>query len=265
MRPIDRAAMQRLFTKRGEAALAAALRRRPLIAFDFDGTLAPIVAQPELAHIPAPVAARLSWLAARVPVAIITGRAVADVRPRLHFTPRYIVGNHGAEPEEGAPALALARALDPLRERVLARAAALALAGIRVEDKGLSIALHYRLARDRDAARALIDDIVGALPSTVSLFAGKLVVNAIASGAPDKADALRGLVARSGAACAIFAGDDVNDEPVFETAPPSWLTIRVGCDQPGSRARYFIDSTHEMALLLDRMLAGLPGPAPAGA
>ena len=54
-----------------------------------------------------------------------------------------------------------------------------------------------------------------------------------------------------------FAGDDVNDEPVFVAAPPDWLTVRVGRDEPASHAQYFLDSPVEMALLLERMLTFL--------
>jgi trehalose 6-phosphate phosphatase len=51
------------------------------------------------------------------------------------------------------------------------------------------------------------------------------------------------LVARCGAACALFAGDDVNDEPVFVAAPPHWLTVRVGRDDRAlARAYFFLDS-----------------------
>jgi hypothetical protein len=66
---------------------------------------------------------------------------------------------------------------------------------------------------------------------------------------------IRYLVLRSGAPCAIFAGDDVNDEPVFAQAPPQWLTIRVGRGAPGCRARYFVNGTHEMAQALERMVS----------
>jgi trehalose 6-phosphate phosphatase len=90
-----------------------------------------------------------------------------------------------------------------------------------------------------------------------------MVVNATAAGAPDKAHAVRALLARSGASCAVFAGDDVNDEPVFESAPPTWLTVRVGRDDPKSRAQFFLDSPNEVALLLERMLVHLPRLDPA--
>jgi trehalose 6-phosphate phosphatase len=251
--------MRHLFTKRGEAALVAAMRRRPLLAFDFDGTLAPIVPRPEDARVPAAVSARLSWLAARVPVAIVTGRAVGDVRSRLGFAPRYVIGNHGAE-DESVDAAPLTRAIDPLRDLLSAHAGSLADAGVRTEDKGLSIALHYRLAPRPVEAAALVRGLMSRLPPTLHVFAGKMVVNVIAAHAPDKADAVRRLQSRSGAAGAFYVGDDVNDEPVFIAALPQWLTVRIGRDDRASRARYFLDSVDEVAPLLDRMLAHLPTP-----
>jgi trehalose 6-phosphate phosphatase len=62
----------------------------------------------------------------------------------------------------------------------------------------------------------------------------------------------------------VFAGDDVNDEPVFESAPPHWLTIRIGRGDGRSRARYFLDSPNEMAMLLERMRVLVPLPLPSG-
>ncbi len=254
--------MQHLFSPPGQAALAAAMRRSPLLAFDFDGTLAPIELLPEQARVPAALSAQLAALAARAPVAIVTGRAVADVRGLLGFVPRYIVGNHGAEDEDEAPAdrPALARAIDPLRRLLAAQAAALADAGVRVEDKGLSIALHYRLAPRPADATALIGEITSQLPPTLHVFAGKMVVNAMAARAPDKADAVRRLQARSGTGGVFYVGDDVNDEPVFRSATAHWLTVRVGSDDVASHAQYFIDSVDEMAPMLQRLLTHLPPP-----
>ena len=77
------------------------------------------------------------------------------MRGRLGFEPRYIVGNHGAEDDiDAAAAAARADALEPLRRSLLAKTEALAAAGVTVEDKGQSIALHYRLSREPRSTRS---------------------------------------------------------------------------------------------------------------
>jgi trehalose 6-phosphate phosphatase len=251
--------MKHLFSPTGEAALAEAMQRKPLLAFDFDGTLVPIVARPDDARMSQAIAARLTRLGAHLPVAIVTGRSIADVQQRLGFVPHYIVGSHGAENSDDPQSTASYRlVMDGLRRQLARRQGGLADAGVQVEDKGQSIALHYRLSRERRKAISLIEDLLSDADLTLRTFPGKMVVNVVPADAPDKAAAVRALVARCGAANAVFAGDDVNDEPVFVAAPPSWLTIRVGRDDPTSSARFFLDSASEVAMLLDRMLAGLP-------
>lgn len=249
--------MKRLFTPEGEAALQDTIQRHPLLAFDFDGTLAPIVARPGDARVPAPVAHRLQLLAERLPVAVVSGRSVQDVRRRLLFTPWRIVGNHGAEDDELGAAEGQAALLAPARACLSAQAGPLRAAGVMVEDKGMSIALHYRLAADPVAAQGAIGVLVAGLPSSLAVFGGKMVVNIVAARSRDKADAVAALVAASGAQAAVFVGDDVNDEPVFVRAEPGWLTVRVGHDDPRSSARWFLDGPADLPRLLDRMLAAL--------
>jgi trehalose 6-phosphate phosphatase len=249
--------LRHLSSAEGQAALVALMRGSVLFAFDFDGTLAPIRPRPGDVQVSATLALRLEKLARLRPVAIVTGRRIDDVRGRLGFTPTWIVGNHGAE-DDGDPEAALraAQALDPLRRRIEARADGLQDAGVAIEDKGQSLALHFRTAPDRDAARALIDEVLAGFTPQLHVFGGKLVVNAVAADAPDKAVAVRRLLARAGAQNAFFAGDDVNDEPVFAAAQPGWVTVRIGCDRRGmSAARFCIDGPHEMAVVLDRILA----------
>ncbi len=247
--------MRHLFSPDGHDALVALMRLRPLLAFDFDGTLAPIVDHPEDARVPAAVCQGLAQLSKVLPVAIITGRSVADVTPRLGFEPRYIVGNHGAEdPDVGPPSVA-SQALDELRHRIAAQAAALDEAGVRIEDKQYSLALHYRLAADPGAALLRIEELLQGLESALKRFGGKCVVNLVALGVPDKGDALATLLRRSHAASAFFVGDDVNDEAVFMRAEPHWLTVKIGRDDPLSRAMFFLDSDAELAEVLQRMLA----------
>jgi len=70
--------MPHLLQASGEDALAAVLRRGPLLAFDFDGTLTPIVATPDQARISQAVSGKLQQLASRLPVAIVTRRGGDD-------------------------------------------------------------------------------------------------------------------------------------------------------------------------------------------
>ncbi len=250
--------MPYLFSAEGETKLAATLAQRPLLAFDFDGTLAPVVARPGDARTSRAVSTRLGALGARLPPAILTPRSVADVRTRLDFEPTFAVGNHGAEDERAVDGtMPPTPALDRLRELLVRRRDGLAAAGVAVEDKQLSIALHYRLSRGCERALALIE-LLTPLAGALRVFAGKLVVNLSAPDAPDKFDAVQALLARCGADRAVFAGDDVNDEPVFARAPASWLTVRVGRDDPSSKASFFLDELREMAMLLERMPVLLP-------
>ena len=249
--------MKHLFAPEGAAALVATLARHPLLAFDFDGTLAPIVARPDDARVPQAVARRLDRLAASLPLAIISGRKVDDLRTRLAFKPHYIIGNHGAEDSSVAMPVDRAPLFDGLRARLREYACELDLAGVMAEDKQQSFALHYRWSRDRDKALELITHLLSGLGPQLGVFGGKMVVNIVAAASPDKADAVMRLLDRSGAGSAVFVGDDLNDEPVFARAQASWLTVRVGRDDPSSQAMFCLDNFGEVATMLDRMLAVL--------
>jgi trehalose 6-phosphate phosphatase len=242
--------MKHVLGAEGQAALQDLLASEPLLVFDFDGTLAPIVPDPQSARMLLPVARSLRTLARRWPVAVVTGRAIADVRSRLDFDPWAIVGSHGAE-DPCSPDASDPRRLDLVRIALQADGGlGLKQAGVMVEDKGQSMALHYRLARDRDLAHAAALLFVQSLGDAVAAFEGKMVVNIVAPDAPHKGDAVLRLLQRSGATSLLFVGDDVNDEPVFRCAMPSWVTVKVG-REAHSAARFFIDSTAEMAIMLD--------------
>jgi trehalose 6-phosphate phosphatase len=246
--------MKHLFAPDGRQAIAAVMRLRPLLAFDFDGTLAPIVLRPDDARVAAPVARALARLGSTHPIAIVTGRRVADVVARLGFEPAFIVGSHGAEGLSGEPLADFEAALTDVRRRLADHAAALGHAGVLIEDKGSSIALHYRIAADPVLALQSIDAALADVGPDVRIFGGKFVVNAVAAAAPDKGVAMLRLVERASAGAALFVGDDVNDEAVFEIAPPHWLTVRVGRVDTGTRARYYLDSHHDMARLMQQLI-----------
>lgn len=250
-----------ILSPQGLERLTALTHRRTLYAFDFDGTLAPLQDNPDSVRVDAELAACLARLASLAPVAIITGRKVDDVRPRLGFEPLAILGNHGAEdPGDRLTATRWSDALMPVRVRLSALSGELARAGVSIEDKGLSIALHHRLAHDPVASRRAIDHALEKLPSRVLRLSGKGVVNIVVADAPDKVAALRSLLNQTACATAFFAGDDSNDEPVFVAAAEDWVTLKIGEDV-GSAARFGLANQDGMRAVVKHLVQNL-FPAP---
>lgn len=250
--------VQSLLSSAGMAALSSLLRANTLFAFDFDGTLAPLVDQPDEAVLPPARIRLLRDIARKAPVAILSGRSAKDVAARLGFTPGAVIGSHGAddlaEPEQGALAQA---ALAVVRQALAVAHTSLRAAGVSVEDKAQSIALHYRLAADPDLARQTIGEVLAASAAGLHVFGGKCVVNIAPANAPDKGDALRKLAARFAVQTVLYAGDDLNDEPAFASAEPHWLTVKIGAGSP-TAARYFVRSLDELDPVL-RVIADAVG------
>jgi trehalose 6-phosphate phosphatase len=245
-----------VFSPEGRAALDRVMSaRRPLLAFDFDGTLAPIVPRPDDARLPLPVVWRLTELSKRFEVAIVTGRSLADVKPRLTFEPRHLVGNHGAEDfDGGADAGVWAKSLEAVRVVLRAARPQLATCGVTVEDKGASIALHFRCAPNEAVARAAIDAALRGFDQQLTIGLGKCVVNLIPHGAPDKGDALLAIAERNGADAGLYIGDDENDEPAFAKLDATWVTVRVGPLHTETRATFCLDGPTQMPVLLHYLI-----------
>lgn len=228
---------------------------RALFAFDFDGTLAPIVSRPNYARAAIGVQQRLAQLAKRVPVAVISGRSLADLRQRIPAEIRYSIGNHGnegaAEAGNAESMRAMCRAwIAQLNERLAGSAAD---AGIVVENKGVTLSVHYRLARDRAQAARVLEDLVQQLTPPARVIGGKFILNLLPPNSRTKFDALVELAQREAVERLLFVGDDATDELVFAQAPAHWTTVRVELDQ-ASRADFFIHQQSEIAILLDQLL-----------
>ncbi len=247
-----------LLDAEGREALGRLMRRRPLLGFDFDGTLAPIVMQPDEARLPEGTARLLERLTERVPVAVVSGRQVLDVRHRLGFKPTHIVGNHGAEDEFDGPDPRVVATLAEFRELARRVEPMLNEAGATIEDKGASIAIHYRMAANPARAREAIASLRDELPPEIVFESGKRVVNVLVEGAPDKGDAMARLTARYGTDAGFYIGDDTNDEPAFERAGPDWVTVRVGPRLDHSHARYYLNEQVEVDDVLRLMLQARP-------
>jgi trehalose 6-phosphate phosphatase len=187
---------------------------------DFDGTLVGLSERPDSIAVPAHLPPLLDRLAAALGgrVAILTGRALSDLDSHLAAPHLIASGSHGlelrgsgrADAAPTPPGLAKARA-------ALARFAASA-PGLLLEDKPASVALHYRLAPDREAEALALADRLAAL-SGLHAQRGKMVVELRPAGA-DKGDALRALMAEPlfAGARPVFVGDDLTDEDAFRAA-----------------------------------------------
>ncbi len=250
-----------LFGQTAFAFLERFLDRSTLFAFDLDGTLAPIVSHPDAVGIPDAVQQELSVLAGRVPVAIITGRSRRDALRRLAVAPRYLIGNHGAEGLSGwkKGEEAFVRAARGWQRQLEELIPAWDRSGIKVENKGATISIHYRHAENRETARAMILQAADRLAPPPRLVAGKYVENLIPEGAPDKGTALKLLMRQAGCLKAFFVGDDETDEDVFRQKIKSILAVRVG-RKSNSRARFYLKHQSEIARLL-REINRILGPS----
>ena len=233
--------MRHALTPAALAAIGASLAGKTLLSFDIDGTLAPIVDRPRDACVPEVIQRDLATLASRTTVAIITGRAVADARTMLGFSPRYLIGNHGAEgvPGYDAAAAGFARVCRAWLAELSGDAEGWrAEPGVALEDKKCSLSFHYRHARNRRRARRLLEARVHRLAPAPTVLDGKCVLDLIPPGAPDKGEALAALFARSRCDHALYIGDDESDEAVFRLRSPAVLTVRVGRDRHSAADLY---------------------------
>ena len=221
-----------------------------LLAFDYDGTLAPLVTAPHRATMRVSTRRLLRRVSTLYPCVVISGRAQGDALGRLRgIEVCRVVGNHGAEPSREAEALRRrVRQWLPVLTRLSRRQ------GVIVEDKGLSVAVHYRQARERAAARQAILKVAQSL-TDVRIIGGKLVVNLLVPDAPHKGLALERERAHFACDTVIYVGDDETDEDVFQLDRPGrLLSIRVG-QKRSSAAPYYIRNQAEIDRLLETLIA----------
>ena len=253
-----------LISTQGHARFQELLQARPLLlAFDLDGTLAPLVTRPEDAAIPDEIMNSLVLLEGRTHLAILSGRGRSDIirlcRPlaRTHF-----IGNHGLE-HPGVPESVQTRAIEVCQHwrRALEKSGILGESGVFLEDKGSSLSIHYRESRNPMETRESIERVSRCLDPAPKLIAGKFVVNLTPLFAPLKGDALAHLKAALGAEGILFAGDDVTDEHAFEwlrDRPPGDLGfgVHIGAN-PATQAHFRLDSISEVSSLLRALVEKL--------
>jgi len=250
--------------------------RHILLLADYDGTLTPIVERPELAQLPNRVRPLIERLSQRsdITVGIVSGRALSDLRTMVGISGLVYAGNHGLEIEGPGVSFVspLAAELRPaLRviHFVLSRALS-TVKGVLVEDKGLSLSVHYRMV-DPERVQE-VEDIVrktigqAQAAGTARLTSGKKV-HEIRPGVDwNKGKAVRLLMKRDGKGgrrsglLPMYLGDDSTDEDAFRVIEAYGKGVSVFVGEPGSQsaARYYLKSPEEVCQFLE-MLANANG------
>lgn len=213
---------------------------------DFDGTLVEIAERPDAVVVGAQLRTLLAGLAEACggALAIVSGRSIADLDRFLAPLVLPAVGLHGIELRAGAGEGVRAGELD---SRLLeeAKAAAVALQGkyrdLDIEDKGRSLALHYRRAPDAEKeARRMLQRVVASAGTELTLLDGKMVLEVKPAGV-SKGDGLRAMLDAEPFAgrrpC--FLGDDVTDEAAFEACnEKEGVTVHIGDGTTVTAAHY---------------------------
>lgn len=248
-----------------------------LLFLDYDGTLTPIVARPEMAVLSSQAREILRQIShhSLFKLAIISGRNLSEIKTLLGLENITYVGNHGLEIEY-PPCYCQARSsetttfiypvakefqpgLKRLEQRLRERLAG--IDGVLIENKGLTLSIHYRLVKETAVKKIkklfleAIDD--GDARDKLQVTEGKKVLEVRPPVEWNKGEAIEWLLEIYGmpGSLPIFAGDDVTDEDGFKILHRvGGISIFVGEDKASSAADYYLDSPEQLGHWLGKLL-----------
>jgi trehalose-phosphatase len=242
--------------------------RKVALFLDLDGTLAPIAARPDLVEVPAEARRVLEELTRLFPVAVVSGRGLEDLKDKVMVRSVYYVADHGFQirgPVRHRLELEMGGEYRPQLEQAAAalRRALAGIEGALVEEKGLSLSVHYRLVSESRQAAVFraVADVAERFP-VLRVTEGKLMYEFRPPGDWNKGKALAWIMEQLGlrrnAPAAegfpIAVGDDLTDEDMFVAVEGWGLGVIVG--EPGrpTRASYQVADHLQAARLLEALL-----------
>jgi trehalose 6-phosphate phosphatase len=251
----------------GLQALDLTTERQPAVFYDFDGTLSEIVEDPDSARLVDGAADALTSLSAACPVAILSGRDLADVRERIGLPGLWYAGSHGFEltgpdgthhqnPEAAASIPVLAGAAADLADQLGH------IPGVVVEHKRFGVAVHYR-----NAARDRVGEVAAAVRTAgqrtaLRVTTGREVIELRPNIDWDKGKTLRWVLdyirdnEGAGPLLPIYLGDDITDEDAFDAVDGDGIAILVRHGDDGDRAtaaRYALDDPDRVREFTERL------------
>jgi len=241
--------------------------RRVFLFLDLDGTLAEIRAHPGEVGLSPERRRCLEELAVApwVRVAVVSGRRVEEVRNLIGIETFSYIGLHGLEvdiPHAERWLYPVSREVIDALQSVRRKCAGSAhgVPGIWLEDKGLTLALHLRLAEKQKAGK-VVESFLQAVRTRqergvpLELLRGKEVVEVKPTGA-DKGRAVTRLWKRYGrGAFPVYVGDDVTDETAFESLREKGMTILIAKSPRRTVADYYLRNPGEVYSFLRRLIA----------
>lgn len=242
-------------------AIASTLSSKKCALFlDYDGTLTPIVARPELARLSNEMRALLITLSRRTPLAIISGRDRKNVQEFVGIDGIYYAGSHGFDIIGPDCTYCVVKkgdewclSLEALSDEIIRFCP-----DILVERKVCSIALHYRslIEADLGAFEDKIQRLSAKFPK-FKVFRGKKVVEFQPDVGWNKGKALLKLLEvmhlEGGDVCPIYIGDDVTDEDAFQSIQGKGIGIAVLDSARDTCASFTLRSVEEVKKVLERL------------
>lgn len=236
-------------------------KRNVFVFLDFDGTLAPIVSTPHQARASGRVMRAIEALSAlpRARVAVMSGRPLSFVRRRFLARSLYHGGNHGLEMR--GPGLTFQHkgaAIIRPTVQALAKKAKTAFAGfpgVLIENKGLTMSVHFRRLPPPFRRRfhsGMSAFRLGTVALPLRWRRGKDVWEALPRVDWNKGRALTDLLRRTGPAVPVAVGDDVTDEDMFKAVGRKGVSIRIG-KRGTSRAMYYLPRQEDVPRFLTLM------------
>ncbi len=238
---------------------------------DYDGTLTPIVDQPEEARLDEGMRSHLQSLARHCRVAIVSGRDLQDVRHMVGLDNLYYAGSHGfdiagpgdlhMQQQDAQTSLPdLDQAEQQLRQKLAE------MAGVKLERKGFAIAIHYRNAKVPTDAIEKVVDTVNADAPTLRKKSGKKIFELQPDVDWDKGHAIQWLMHKLNLTppqvVPMYLGDDTTDEDAFRALKDHGITILVGADDSDldTQAQYLLPDTNAVHDFFQTLLQQLPSP-----
>lgn len=240
-----------------------------LLLLDYDGTLTPIVEAPQQAAISRQTKELLQELSKSPGCAlgIISGRSLEDIKNSVGIKDIIYAGNHGLEIE--GPQIKFESQITPRLKSVIrniAKEVTKRLSGIKgvlIEDKRLSLSVHYRLVdkKDMPVFEKILFEVTSpyAVRDKIKINCGKKVYEIRPPVKWDKGKVVLWLLARQQfilgekSAFPVYIGDDISDEDAFKVLKRKGLTVFVG-EPASSKADYYVKDAKEVSRFLRLIL-----------